>query len=75
MGGADHPVISALDIPLYLEGAEEYNVLNSSNPSTRLNLECINQLSAYAGFAFPHGVAPKAAERESPRLLGDSMCR
>ena len=63
MGGADHPVFSALDIPLYLEGAQEYNWLNISNSYTRLNIECINKLSAYACFAFPHGAAPRAAER------------
>jgi len=62
-GGADHPVFSALDIPLYLEGAQEYNWLNISNSYTRLNIECINKLSAYACFAFPHGAAPRAAER------------
>jgi hypothetical protein len=65
--GADHSIFSTLDIPQYLEGAPEYNVLNFSNLYPRLNLD---QLSAYACFAFPHGAAPKAAERESPLLLG-----
>ena len=73
MGGADHPVLSALDIPLYLEGAKECNWLNISNTYSRPNLEYINQLSAYACFAFPHGAAPRAAERGFPRLLKDSM--
>jgi hypothetical protein len=75
--GADHSIFSTLDIPQtqYLEGAPEYNLLNISNLYPRLNLDCINQLSAYACFAFPHGAAPKAAERESPLLLGDSLCK
>jgi hypothetical protein len=75
MKGADPSVFSTLDIPEYLEGAPEYHSLNISNLYPRLNLDCINQLSAYACFAFPHGAAPKAAERESPRLLGDSLCK
>ena len=73
--GADHSIFSTLDIPQYLKGAPEYNLLNISNLYPRLNLYCINQLSAYACFAFSHGAAPKAAERESPLLLGDSLCK
>jgi hypothetical protein len=75
MKGTDHSAFSTLDIPGYLGGAPEYNLLNTSNLYTRLRPECINQLSAYACCAFPQGVAPRAAERESPRLLGDSMCK
>ena len=74
MKGADHSDFSTLDIPVYLEGAPEYNLLNTSNLYTRLSLDCINQLSAYACFAFPHGEVPRAAER-FPRLLGGSMCK
>jgi hypothetical protein len=75
MEGADHSVFSTLDIPAYLEGALESNLLNISNLYPGLILDCINQSSAYACFAFPQGATPRAAEMQSPRLLGDSMCK
>jgi hypothetical protein len=71
--GAGHSIFSTLDIPQYLKGAPESNLLNIPNLYPGLILDCINQLSAYACFAFPHGAAPRAAERQSPRLLGDSL--
>ena len=72
-GGADYPVLSALDISLGLENASDYNWLNLSNIHTRPDFECINRkLSAYACFAFPHGAAPRMAERGFPRPMDDA---
>ena len=76
-GGANiYPVLSALDISLGLKNARDYNWVNLSNTHTRPDLECINQLSAYihaayACFAFPHGAAPRMAERGFPRPMDE----